>query len=80
MSNVALGTIGNAEDAVMILLMTVVIYDDSCHDGRGCYDDGCPGSSHPYHLHDDCHHSHRLHHRRRDCYHHLFLLVMQRML
>ena len=56
--------------------MLRVCFDDSYHDGRGCYDDGCHESYHPYHLHEDCHHSHRLHHCHRDCYHHLFLLYI----
>ena len=62
----------------MIVIMTVIgsfgCCDDSCHDGRGCYDDRCPGSYPPYHFQGDCHHNHHRHHRHHDSQHHLFLL------
>ena len=66
MSNVALGTLGNAEDATMIVIMTVIRSFGNAEDATMIV---IIGSHHPYHLHDDCHHRHHLHHRHHDCHH-----------
>ena len=59
-SKAVLGILGNAEDATMIVIMTVI---------RSFGNAEATISHHPSHIHDGCHHSHRLHHR-----HHEFLL------
>ena len=61
-----IGGFGNAEDATMIVVMTP-------EDATTIVVLGVIILIN--HLHDDCHHSHRLHHRHRDC-HQLFLLYI----